>query len=264
MKIKNFAIGALVAAMLFTGTSVMEAAVYNTSASRLPTKIDSRCGRTEAFLLKNTRFDVKHTMTVNYAKEYVAPCFSRKGIYISDMEAKAIAFAALQMYDVQQNSNGSTVSFSAKGEADSGDGDYWLTTIYDNKKYINAFISTYDELRTENAHSIPASKGYAQYGDSMSAESLQYSNQRIYNLYSKFENMDSYWAPGVKLVLTGDYVNFRTAPSTDSNVIDSLMSGEEIAPLEGTFEAEGRQWWKAINAQGKVGYVSADFVRVAC
>ena len=154
--------------------------------------------------------------------------------------------------------------FSAKGEADSGDGDYWLTTIYDNKKYINAFISTYDELRTENAHSIPASKGYAQYGDSMSAESLQYSNQRIYNLYSKFENMDSYWAPGVRLVLTGDYVNFRTAPSTSSNVIDSLMSGEEIAPLEGAFEAEGRQWWKAINAQGEVGYVSADFVRVAC
>ena len=98
MKIKNFAIGALAAAMLFTGTSVMEAAVYNTSASRLPTKIDSRCGITEAFLLKNTRFDVKHTMTVNYAEEYVAPCFSRKGIYISDMEAKAIAFAALQMY----------------------------------------------------------------------------------------------------------------------------------------------------------------------
>ena len=164
MKIKNFAIGALAAAMLFTGTSVMEAAVYNTSASRLPTNIDSRCGRTEAFLLKNTRFDVKHTMTVNYAEEYVAPCFSRKGIYISDMEAKAIAFAALQMYDVQQNSNGATVSFSAKGEADSGDGDYWLTTIYDNKKYINAFISTYDELRTENAHSIPARKGYAQTG----------------------------------------------------------------------------------------------------
>ena len=53
MKIKNFAIGALAAAMLFTGTSVMEAAVYNTSASRLPTDIDSRCGRTEAFLLKN-------------------------------------------------------------------------------------------------------------------------------------------------------------------------------------------------------------------
>lgn len=52
MKIKNFAIGALAAAMLFTGTSVMEAAVYNTSASRLPTDIDSCCGRTEAFLLK--------------------------------------------------------------------------------------------------------------------------------------------------------------------------------------------------------------------
>ena len=83
MKIKNFAIGALAAAMLFTGTSVMEAAVYNTSASRLPTDIDSRCGRTEAFLLKNTRFDVKHTMTEKYAEEYVAPCFSRKGIYIS-------------------------------------------------------------------------------------------------------------------------------------------------------------------------------------
>ena len=86
MKIKNFAIGALAAAMLFTGTSVMEAAVYNTSASRLPTKIDSRCGITEAFLLKNTRFDVKHTMTVNYAEEYVAPCFSRKALETIDLD----------------------------------------------------------------------------------------------------------------------------------------------------------------------------------
>ena len=264
MKIKNFAIGALAAAMLFTGTSVMEATVYHNSASSPLNEIDSRCGKTEAFLLKNTRFHVKLTMTVNYAEDYVAPCFSRKGIYLSDMEAKAIAFAALQMYDVQQSSNGSTVSFSAKGEADSGDGDYWLTTIYENKKYINAFISTYDDLYTQGAHSVPASKGYFQYGYSKSAEVLQVINQRIYNIYSKLENMESYWAPGVRLVLTGDYVNFRTAPSTGSNVIDSLMSGEEIAPLEGAFEAEGRQWWKAINAQGEVGYVSADFVRVAC
>lgn len=73
MKIKNFAIGALAAAMLFTGTSVMEAAVYNTSASRLPTDIDSRCGRTEAFLLKNTRFDVKHTMTENMPRNMLLP-----------------------------------------------------------------------------------------------------------------------------------------------------------------------------------------------
>lgn len=79
MKIKNFAIGALAAAMLFTGTSVMEAAVYNTSASRLPTNIDSRCGRTEAFLLKNTRFDVKHTMTVKYAEEYVRSLLQPQG-----------------------------------------------------------------------------------------------------------------------------------------------------------------------------------------
>ena len=41
MKIKNFAIGALAAAMLFTGTSVMEAAVYNTSANTPHISIDS-------------------------------------------------------------------------------------------------------------------------------------------------------------------------------------------------------------------------------
>ena len=180
------------------------------------------------------------------------------------MEAKAIAFAALQMYDLQQNSNGSEVSFSAKGEANSGADDHWLTSIYENKKYINAFIDTYEETRNANAQSLPAAKSYAQYGDSMSAESLRYCNSKLYDLYSKFENMESYWAPGIRLILTGDYVNFRTAPSTDSNVIDSLMSGEETAPLEGAFEAEGRQWWKAINAKGEVGYVSADFVRVAC
>ena len=36
MKIKNFAIGALAAAMLFTGTSVMEGGSIYTSAGRLP------------------------------------------------------------------------------------------------------------------------------------------------------------------------------------------------------------------------------------
>ena len=36
MKIKNFAIGALAAAMLFTGTSVMEAAVYKYLRKQTP------------------------------------------------------------------------------------------------------------------------------------------------------------------------------------------------------------------------------------
>lgn len=75
--------------------------------------------------------------------------------------------------------------------------------------------------------------------------------------------MERFWQHGRKLVLIGDDVNFRSAPSTSSEVLDSLRLNEELYPVTGEIlEIEGRRWVQAINAKGQDGYVSADYVQL--
>ncbi|WP_299447426.1 SH3 domain-containing protein [uncultured Phascolarctobacterium sp.] len=59
-------------------------------------------------------------------------------------------------------------------------------------------------------------------------------------------------------------MNFRSAPSINSEVLDSLRLNEELYPVTGeVLEIEGRKWFQAINAKGQDGYVSADYVQLA-
>ena len=75
--------------------------------------------------------------------------------------------------------------------------------------------------------------------------------------------MELFWQHGRKLVLTGDDVNFRSAPSTSCEVLDSLRLNEELYPVTGEIlEIEGLRWVQAINAKGQDGYVSADYVQL--
>ena len=63
--------------------------------------------------------------------------------------------------------------------------------------------------------------------------------------------------------MTGDDVNFRSACSTNSEVLDSLSLNEELHPVTGEIlMGEGRRWVQAINAKGQDGYVSADYVQL--
>ena len=76
--------------------------------------------------------------------------------------------------------------------------------------------------------------------------------------------MELYWQPGHKFVMTGDDVNFRSACSTNSEVLDSLSLNEELHPVTGEiFESEGRKWAQVISANGQEGFVSADYIQIA-
>ena len=87
---------------------------------------------------------------------------------------------------------------------------------------------------------------------------------KLTTIYHTLENMELFWQPGAMLVLTGDDVNFHSAPSINSEVLDSLRLNEELYPVTGeVLEIEGRKWVQAINAKGQDGYVSADYVQLA-
>ena len=87
---------------------------------------------------------------------------------------------------------------------------------------------------------------------------------KLTTIYHNLENMELFWQHGAKFVLTGDYVNLRTAPSTNSEVLDLLRLNEELYPVTGEiFESEVRKWAQVISANGKEGFVSADYVQIA-
>ena len=99
--------------------------------------------------------------------------------------------------------------------------------------------------------------------DAKTLNSLKEKNNRLLDVYYTLENMELYWQPGHKFVMTGDDVNFRSACSTNSEVLDSLSLNEELHPVTGEIlMGEGRRWVQAINAKGQDGYVSADYVQL--
>lgn len=57
-------------------------------------------------------------------------------------------------------------------------------------------------------------------------------------------------------IITGDCVNVRSAPSTDSSVVTKVYAGElvDLVTLE--------NGWYSISYDGKSGYISADYLRV--
>ncbi len=57
-------------------------------------------------------------------------------------------------------------------------------------------------------------------------------------------------------IITGDCVNVRSAPSTDSGVVTKVYAGElvDLIALEND--------WYSVSYEGKSGYISADYLRV--
>lgn len=67
-----------------------------------------------------------------------------------------------------------------------------------------------------------------------------------------------------KVCFDGGLCNLRTAPSTNSEVLDLLRLNEELYPVTGEiFESEGRKWAQVISANGQEGFVSADYIQIA-
>ena len=134
-----------------------------------------------------------------------------------------------------------------------------MQAYVDNMKQVSVIYETYApdwDFYFQNKNSPRITE--------KSLQPLKERTVKLTTIYHTLENMELFWQPGAMLVLTGDDVNFRTAPSTNSEVLDLLRLNEELHPVTGEiFESEGRKWAQVISANGQEGFVSADYIQIA-
>ena len=265
MRFKSLTVG-LALALLMSTPLATEARVYEKEASMAFNTIDVQVGKTGDFVEMQNHYIVKRDLAFICARDFVKPYFSKKGIPLSDAEAHAVAFGAMQMEDAKHiTNNNDEYGYKAKGIVYF---DWELDRVYDNKKYMQAHVALQKEVQAINDTYLAADDFYLQNKnspriDAKTLNSLKEKNNRLLDVYYTLENMELYWQPGHKFVLTGDDVNFRSACSTNSEVLDSLSLNEELHPVTGEIlMGEGRRWVQAINAKGQDGYVSADYVQL--
>ena len=265
MGFKSLTMG-LALALLISAPLTTEASVYEKEASMEFNTIDVQIGKTGDFVELQNHYIVKRDLAFVCGRDYVKPCFSQKGITLSNEEAQAVAFGAMQLENGKHTATGNDeYAYKAKGVVYE---EWELPGVYENKKFMQAYL----ELQKEIAAIYDAYAAVEDFYrdnknspriDAKTLQALKEKNSKLTNIYRTLENMELFWQHGRKLVLTGDDVNFRSAPSTSSEVLDSLRLNEELYPVTGEIlEIEGRRWVQAINAKGQDGYVSADYVQL--
>lgn len=264
MRLKALILG-LMTALLLNAPVNVEASVYQAENSISFTTTDVAVGVTAEHLQLRNHYIVKRDLVFQCVKEYVKPCFEKRGLALSNYEYEAVAFAALQLENAQHTVKGEEYGFSAKGVIYE---EWVLAGIYGNKKYMQAYIELKKQMQAINDTYQAAFFFYFDNKnspriDEKTLQLVRERNSKLSNIYLTLENMELYWQPGHYLMLTGDDVNFRSAPSINSEVIDSLRLNEKLYPVTGeTLIVEGRKWVQAINAKGQDGYVSADYVQL--
>ena len=267
MRLKKLTLG-LVAALLLSAPLTTEAKVYEKEASMEFSKIDMQIGKTVDFVELQNHYIVKRDLAYVCAREYVKPYFAKKGITLSQDECMAVAFGAMQLEDGKHTVTGNDeyYGYKAKGVIYY---DWDMDRVYDNKKFMQAYVDNMKQVSVIYETYAPDWDFYFQNKNSsrITEKSLQPLKERTVKLttiYHTLENMELFWQHGAKFVLTGDYVNLRTAPSTNSEVLDLLRLNEELYPVTGEiFESEGRKWAQVISANGQEGFVSADYIQIA-
>ncbi|MGM9568896.1 MAG: SH3 domain-containing protein [Phascolarctobacterium sp.] len=265
MRLKSLTLG-LALALLISAPLTTEASVYEKEASMEFNIIDTQIGKTVDFVELQNHYIVKRDLAFVCARDYVKPCFSKKGITLSDVEAQAVAFGAMQLENGKHTSTSDDeYAYKAKGVIYE---DWELAGVYENKKFMQAYVALQKEISAiYDAYAAVVDFYYDNKNspriDAKTLETLKEMNIKLTSVYRTLENMELFWQHGRKFVLTGDDVNFRSAPSTNSEVLDSLRLNEELYPMTGeVLEIEGRRWVQAINAKGQEGYVSADYVQL--
>lgn len=266
MGFKSLTLG-LALALLISAPLATEARVYEAEKSMEFNKIDTQIGKTVDFVELQNHYIVKRDLAFVCGRDYVKPCFSKRGITISNEEAQAVAFGAMQLENGKHTSTGDDeYAYKAKGVVYE---EWELPGVYENKKFMQAYMELQKELDAIHDAYVAVDDFYYENKnspriDAKTLETLKEKNIKLTSVYRTLENMELFWQHGRKMVLTGDYVNFRSAPSTNSEVLDSLRLNEELYPVTGeVLEIKGRRWVQAINAKGEEGYVSADYVQVA-
>ena len=265
MRLKKLTLG-LVAALLLSVPLAVEAKVYEAEKSMDFNTIDLNVGATVDFVELQNHYIVKRDLAYACAMDFVKPYFAKKGITLSKDEGMAVAFGAMQLEGIQRTVNGDEYGYKAKGVIYY---DWEMDGVYDNKKFMQAYMDNMKQVSVIYETYAPDWDFYFQNKTSsrITEKSLQPLKERTVKLttiYHTLENMELFWQHGAKFVLTGDYVNLRTAPSTNSEVLDLLRLNEELYPVTGEiFESEGRKWAQVISANGQEGFVSADYIQIA-
>ena len=266
MRLKKLTLG-LALALLLSAPLTTEAKVYEKEASMEFSKIDMQIGKTVDFVELQNHFIVKRALAFVCGRDYVKPCFSKRGITLSIEEAQAVAFGAMQLENGKHTATGNDrYSYKAKGVIYY---DWEMDSVYDNKKFMQAYVDNMKQVSVIYETYAPDWDFYFQNKNSSritekSLQPLKERNVKLTTIYHTLENMELFWQHGAKFVLTGDYVNLRTATSTNSEVLDLLRLNEELYPVTGEiFESEGRKWAQVISANGQEGFVSADYIQIA-
>ena len=266
MGLKSLTLG-LTLALLISAPLATEASVYEKELSMEFNKIDTQIGKTVDFVELQNHFIVKRDLAFVCGRDYVKPCFSKRGITLSIEEAQAMAFGAMQLENGKHSSTGDDeYAYKAKGVVYE---EWELPGVYENKKFMQAYVDLQKEVQAIYEAYLAVDDFYFQNKnspriDAKTLETLKEKNIKLTSIYRTLENMELFWQHGTRLGVTGDDVNFRSAPSINSEVLDSLRLNEELYPVTGeVLEIEGRKWFQAINAKGQDGYVSADYVQLA-
>lgn len=258
MNCKRTAVGFLAAMMICCFANSMEAAGFSASQSWGPIEIDEKIGESADALRIKIPTTIAFEMLDDCVATFVRTHFQKQGIQLTDEEAKAVAFGVLQMTDLDESDSGNSITFTVDYIAEQ---EYMLDLVYRNKKYLRAFMENYAEYAQLAREKAVAARSYVQYG--AEANTMLRYNQKLQALLIKFNFMRKYWTAGYELIVTGEDVNFRAEPSTDSAILDVLDKEETLSPAGEKIEANGRSWYPAYNARGDFGYVCADYIRSA-
>ncbi len=143
MGFKSLTLG-LTLALLISAPLATEASVYEEEVSMEFNKIDTQIGKNVDFVELQNHYIVKRTLAFVCGRDYVKPCFSKRGITISNEEAQAVAFGAMQLENGKHSSIGDDeYAYKAKGVIYH---EWELPGVYENKKFMQAYMELQKEL----------------------------------------------------------------------------------------------------------------------
>ena len=76
---------------------------------------------------------------------------------------------------------------------------------------------------------------------------------------SEEDDEDDHWASEVNAMITGNRVNLRSAPTTNSRVIRQMNDGDIIYVMDDSEQSDGF-WFRVRTADGAVGWVFGQYV----
>lgn len=237
---KTALLSALTAAFLTltAAASVLGTAVVTADSLRLRSEANTDCA-TVTYLLEGTSVQVYEELEGWYKVSY--------GEYTGYVSAEYVDYTPAEGEAVEAPKEEVTETMSAVAAAAQP-----RDAVIDGAGYVNlraeastesAILTTLDEGTELTVLSVADEWCYVAWGDSTGYVNASY----VY--------VDGILMADPRGIVTGSCVNVRSQPSTDSSILTKVYAGStvELISLE--------DGWYAMNCDGVLGYISADYVR---